>query len=123
MFACSDPEQNPILIVALAKVHKKFEKNEAGMPRNENFTVLFLLFQSAPHVWLPFSGQHSNLCLGTMCRDKDYKGNGTFDKYMSKRVNHKLVSIHNHPPGGHTIEQELQLVAYYTTSRMTKNMA
>ena len=73
MFACSDPEQNPILIVALARVHTKCEKDEEGTPRNEFFMALFLLFQSAPHVILPFSGHHTNLCLGKMCRDKDYE--------------------------------------------------
>ena len=91
MFACKDPELNPILIVALVRIHAKLEKDEEGTPRNKNFTALFLLFQSATHVCLPFSGQHSNLYLGRLCRDKDYKGNGTFDKYMSKNVNHKLV--------------------------------
>ena len=123
VFACTDPEPNPILIVALARVHAKCEKDEEGTPRNENFTALFLIYQSAPHVILLFSGHHTNLHLGTMCRDKDYKRNGTFNKYMSKNVNHKLVPIHKHSPGNHTIERELQLVAYYTTSRTTTNPA
>ena len=123
VFACTDPELNPILIVAVAKVHAKFEKNEVGTPQNENFTVLLLLFQSAPHVCLPFSGQHSNLHIGRMIRDKNYNGNGTFDKYTRKNVNHKLVPIQNCPPDNHTIERELHLEAYYTTSLTTTNTA
>ena len=89
VFACTDPEINPILIVAVAKVHALYEKDEEGTPQNENFTVLLLLFQSEPHVCLPFSDTHCNLHLGTMCREKDYRQNGTFDKYMKKKVNHR----------------------------------
>ena len=32
LFACTDPEINPILIVAVAKVHALYKKNEAGTP-------------------------------------------------------------------------------------------
>ena len=115
VFACTDPEINPILIVAVAKVHVIDKKNEVGTPQNENFTVLLLLFQSEQHVCLPFSNTHSNLHLGKMIRNKDYKTNGTFDKCMKKNVNHKLVPIQNSHPGNHTIERELYFEAYYTT--------
>ena len=56
-----------------------------------------------------------NLHLGNMIRKKDYKGSSTFEKYMRKNVNHKLVPIQNRPPSNHTIERVLHLKAYYTT--------
>ena len=123
LFACTDPEFNPILIVAVAKVHAQYEKDKAGTPGNENFTVLLLLFQSEPHVCLPFSNTSMNLHLGTMIRQKDYKKNGTFDKYMRKNVNHKLVPIQNIPVSNRNIERELHFKAYYTTSVANKRAA
>ena len=48
VLACTDPGINPILIVAVAKVHELYELNEVGTPQNENFTVLLLLFQTEP---------------------------------------------------------------------------
>ena len=123
LFACTDLEINPILIVAVAKVYALYEKDEEGTPQNENFTVLLLLFQSEPHVCLPFSNTHCNIHLGTMCRDKDYRQNGTFDKYMKKNVNHKLVPIENIPVGNRTIERELHFQAYYTTCVEAKRAA
>ena len=103
LFACTDPEFNPILIVAVTKVHAQYEKDKDSAPKNKNFTVLLLLFQSE-HVCLPFSNTNMNLHLGTMIRDKDYKKNGTFDKYMRKNVNQKLVPIQNIPVSNCNIE-------------------
>ena len=123
VFACTEPEINPILIVAVAKVHELYKKNKAGTPRDENFTVLLLLFQTEPHVCLPFSDTNMNLHLGNMIRKKDYKGSTTFDKYMKCRVNHKLVPIQNKPAGNHTIERVLHLEAYYTTGVVAKSAA
>ena len=34
VFACKDPEPNPILIVVLARVHAKCKKDEEGTPQN-----------------------------------------------------------------------------------------
>ena len=115
VFACTEPEINPILIVAVAKVHELYKLHEVGTPQNENFTILLLLFQAEPHVCLPFSDTNMNLHLGKMIKNKDYKTNGTFNKYMKKNVNHKLVPIQNKPPGNHTVEQILHLEVYYTT--------
>ena len=119
MFACTDPELNPVLIVTVAKVHERYKKNKVGTPQNKNFAVLLLLFQSELHVCLPFSDTHCKLYFGTMIRDKDYKTNCTFDRYMKKNVNHKLVPIQNSPPGNHIIERELHFKAYYTTGVTT----
>ena len=116
VFACTEPEINPILIVVVAKVHELYKLNKVGTPQTENFTVLLLLFQTEPHVCLPFLDTNSNLHLGKMIRNRDYKTNGTFDKYMRKNVDHKLVPIQNKPPGNHTVEQVLHLKAYYITS-------
>ena len=55
VFACTEPETNPILIVAVAKVHEKHEKGLMGTPRDKHFTVLLLLYQTEPHLCLPFS--------------------------------------------------------------------
>ena len=44
LFACTEPDINSILIIAVAKVHEKYELDEVGTPQNENFTVLLLLF-------------------------------------------------------------------------------
>ena len=123
LFACTDPEINPILIVAVAKVHAQYEKDEDGTPKNENFTVLLLLFQSEPHVCLPFSDTSMNLHLGDMIRKKDYRKNGTFNKYMKVNVNHRLVPIQNIPVSNRTIERELQFKAYYTTGVANKRAA
>ena len=46
VFASTEPEINPILIVAVAKAHELYEKNDAGTPQDENSTVLLLLFQT-----------------------------------------------------------------------------
>ena len=121
VFACTDPEINPILIVAVAKVHEQYEKSKAGTPKDENFTVLLVLFQSPPHVCLPFSDTHMNLHLGTMCRDKDYKKHGTFTKYMKVNVNHRLVPVQNIPVSGLTILRELHFESYYTTNVAAKS--
>ena len=115
VFACTEPEYNPILIVAVAKVHETYKKDEMGTPVDKQFTVLLLLYQTEPHSCLPFSNTNMNLHLGNMIRKKDYKKSVTFKKYMKKNVNHKLVPIQNEPPGKHTIERVLQLKAYYTT--------
>ena len=65
VFACTNPKRHPILVVAVAKVHAQYEKDFAGAPRNENFTVLLLVFQTE-HVCLPFSNTNMNLHIGTM---------------------------------------------------------
>ena len=122
LFACTDPEFNPILIVAVAKVHAQYKKDKGSAPQNENFTVLLLLFQSE-HVYLWFSNTNMNLHLGTMICHKDYKKNGTFDKYMRKNVNHKLIPIQNIPVSNCNIERELHFKAYYTTSVANKRAA
>ena len=123
VFACTEPEINPILIVAVAKVHETYKKGVVGVPRDEHFTVLLLLFQTEPHVCLPFETAKMNLHLGNMIRNKDYKKSVTFDKYMKKNMNHKLVPIQNEPPDKHTIEQVLQLKAYYTTKGLATSTA
>ena len=112
VFACTEPEDNPTLIVAEAKVHETHEKDEMGTPQDEQFTVLLLLYQTEPHLCLPFSNTYMNLHLGNMIRKKDYKKSETIEKYMKNNVNHKLVPIQNGPPGKHTIERQLQLKAY-----------
>ena len=122
LFTCTDPEFHPILIVAMAKVHAQYKKDKGSAPRNENFAVLLLLFQWE-HVCLPFSNTNMNLHLGTMIRHKDYKKNSTFDKYMRKNVNQKLVPIQNIPVNNHNIERELHFKAYYTTSVESKRAA
>ena len=81
VFACTDPERHPILVVAVAKVHAQYEKDEGSAPKNKNFTVLLLVFQSE-HVCLPFLNTNMNLHLGTMIQNKDYRKNVTFAKYM-----------------------------------------
>ena len=115
MFGCTEPEPNPILIVAVAKVHKNHKKDGMGTPWDEYFIVLLLLYQMEPQVCLPFSNTNMNLQLGNMIKKKNYKLSVTFDKYTKKNVNHKFVPIQNKPPGKHTIEQVLHLKAYYTT--------
>ena len=121
VFACTDPEINPILIVAVAKVHAQYEKSKAGTPKDENFTVLLVLFQSPSHVCLPFSDTHMNLHLGTMCRNKDYKKHGSFNKYMKVNVNHRLVPIQHIPVSNRNILQELHFESYYTTNVAAKS--
>ena len=64
-----------------------------------------------------------NLHLGNIIRNKDYKKSVTFKKYMKSNVNYKLVPIQNGPPGKHTIEQVLQLKAYYTTKGLATSTA
>ena len=86
-----------------------------GTPRDEHFTILLLLYQTEPQMCLPFSNTNVNLQLGNMIKKNNYKLSVTFDKYMKKNVNHKLVTIQNEPPGKHTLEQLLHLKAYYTT--------
>ena len=113
VFACTNPERHPILVVAVAKLHAQYEKDKGNAPRNENFTVLLLVFQSE-HVILPFSDTNMNLHLGTMIRHKDYKKHLTFDKYMKVNVNNKLVPVQNIPVP-RTIERELHFKEYYTT--------
>ena len=113
VFACTNPERHPILVVAVAKVHAQYEKDKASAPRNENFTVLLLVFQSE-HVILPFSNTNMNLHLGTMIRHKEYKKHLTFDKYMKVNVNDKLVPVQNNPTG-RKVERELYFKEYYTT--------
>ena len=123
MFACTELENNPILIVAVAKVHETYEKGEVGTPRDEHFTILLLLYQTEPHVCLPFEKANVNLHLGNMIRNKDYKKSVTFEKYMKSNVNHKLVPIQNGPYGKHTIKRVLQLKAYYTTNASATSTA
>ena len=123
VFACTEPEYNPILIVAAAKVHETYEKDEMGTPVDEQFTVLLMLYQMEPHLCLPFSSTNMYLHLGNMIRKKDYKKFGTFEKYMKNNVNQKLVPIQNGPPGKHTIERQLQLKSYYTTKGLATSTA
>ena len=44
VFSCQEPADNLILIVGVAKVHTH-EKDQCGIPKEENFTVLLLLHQ------------------------------------------------------------------------------
>ena len=114
VFACTNPERHPILIVAVAKVHAQYEKDKGSAPRNENFTVLLLVFQSE-HVILPFSNTNMNLHLGTMIRNKEYRNNITFAKYMKVNVNNKLVPVQNIIVP-RKVERELHFKEYYITS-------
>ena len=113
VFACTNPERHPILIVAVAKVHAQYEKDQASAPRNESFTVLLLVFQSE-HVILPFSNTNMNLHLGTMIRNKEYRNNITFATYMKANVNDKLVPVQNNPLS-RKVQRELYFKEYYTT--------
>ena len=113
VFACTNPERHPILVVAVAKLHAQYKKDKGNAPRNENFTVLLLVFQSE-HVILLFSDTNMNLHLGTMILHKGYKKHLTFDKYMKVNVNNKLVPVQNIPVP-RTIERELHFKEYYTT--------
>ena len=115
MFVCTEPELNPILIVAMAKVQGKHEKGLMRTPEDEHFSVLLLLYQTEPQVCLLFSNTNVKLHLGNIIKKKNYKLSVTFGKYMKKNVNHKLVPIQNEPPSKHTIKRVLQLKAYYTT--------
>ena len=92
VFAYTEPEYNPILIVVVAKVHA-YEKKRMGTPVDEQFTVLLLLYQTEPHLYPPFSNTNMNLHLGNIIKKKDYKKSETFDKYMKINMNHKLVPI------------------------------
>ena len=47
VFSCQEPADNLILIVGVAKVHTH-EKDQCGIPKEENFTVLLLLHQKEP---------------------------------------------------------------------------
>ena len=85
VFACTEPEINPILIVAMAKVHETHKKGVVGTLQDKHFTVLLLLYQTEPQVCLPFSNTNANLHLGNMVRKKDYKKSVTFKKYMKKK--------------------------------------
>ena len=58
-----------------------------------------------------------------MIKKKNYKSSVTFDKYMKKNVNRKLVLIQNKPPGKYTIKRVLQLKAYYTTELLATSAA
>ena len=116
VFSCKEPENNPILIVAVATVHPH-EKGGVGMPVDEQFTVLILLYQAEPHLCLPFSNTHMNIHLGNMIRNKNYKASGTFAKYMKNNVNHKLVPIQGGRPGTSKVERQLQFKSYYTTDQ------
>ena len=122
LFNCKDPADNPILIVAVAKVHVH-EKGQMRTPQDENFVVLLLLHQKEPHLCLLFSNTSANLHLGTMIRFPDYKTSGTFDNYMKKNVNHKLIPVQHPPPGKHTIEHALQFLEYYTTKGLVNTTA
>ena len=55
-----------------------------------------------------------NLHLGTMIRNKKYRNNITFAKYMKANVNDKLVPVQNNPTG-RKVERELYFKEYYTT--------
>ena len=121
VFACTDPERHPILVVAVAKVHAQYKKDKGSAPKNENFTVLLLVFQSE-HVIFPFSDTNMNLHLGTMIRNKDYRKNVTFAKYMKVNVNDKLVPVQNSPVP-RKIERELHFKEYYISSVVNKHAA
>ena len=103
VFSCKEPENNSILIVAVATV-LPHEKGGVWMPVDEQFTVLMLLYQAEPHLCLPFSNTHMNIHLGNMIRNKNYKASGTFAKYMKNNVNHKLVPIQGGRAEAHTVE-------------------
>ena len=79
VFACTEPEINPILIVAMAKVHETHKKGVVGTLQDKHFTVLLLLYQTEPQVCLPFSNTNVSLHLRKMIKKKNYKTSVTFD--------------------------------------------
>ena len=122
VFSCQEPDDNLILIVGVAKVHTH-EKDQCGIPKEENFTVLLLLHQKEPQVCLPFADNNMNLSLGAMIKTKTYRRSGSFETYMKRRVNHKLVPVQHAPAGAKNLERTLKLVAYYTTEDLAQTTA
>ena len=116
LLSCKESEHNPILIVAVANAYE-FEKNTCGIPWYNQFTVLMLLFEEAPHIVLLFSTTHMNLHLGKMITNMNYQQSNTFDQYMINNVNHKLVPIQQKHMGS-SPQRELYLAAYYTTTKL-----
>ena len=115
LLSCKEPELNPILIVAVATAHPH-EKEVCGMSSYQQFTVLMLLYQKEPHLFLPFSTTHMNLHLGNMIKNMNYKASKTFDKYTKNNVNHKLVPIQKERTGS-SVQQQLFQSKHYTTSK------
>ena len=122
LFSCQEPDDNLILIIAVAKVHAH-EKGQMGTPKDENFTVLLLLHQKEPQVCLPFADSNIHPSLGAMIKTKEYKASASFDTYMKRRVNHKLVPVQHAPAGAKNLEQVMHFAAYYITEDSANSTA
>ena len=70
LLSCKKPEQNPILIVAVATKYAHEEGNKK-LPWYHQFTVLMLLFQEEPHFIILSCTTNMNLHLGKMIQNKD----------------------------------------------------
>ena len=75
-----------------------------------------MLFQGEPHFLLLSSTTHMNLHLCKMIQNMDYKTSHTFEQYMKKNVNHKLVPIQEERTGT-SPQRKLYLHSYYTTAQ------
>ena len=115
LLSCKKPEQNPILIVAVGTTHTHKE-GDKKLPWYHQFTVLMLLFQDEPHFIILACTTNMNLYLGKMIRNKDLRKTfNTFEEYMQKNVNKKLIPIHT-DCGGTKPQRKLLIHSYYTTA-------
>ena len=113
LLSCKKPEQNPIVIVAVA-IKQAHEKDDNKLPYYLQFTVLMLLIQDEPHFIIPASTTNIYLHLGKMIQNKDLCKT-SFKEYMQKNVNQKLVPIHTDCDGTKP-QRKLKIHSYYTTA-------